>query len=385
MRILHVISRLTYGGAAALVTQWATYLQRTEHLVDVCTIYTKGQFAEQLERQGIKVYDMGLDPEGQRYHPRRKYDLRVLLPLARLVRSGSYDIVHAHLFPTTLFVAAASIFAKEPGYIFSEHSVLNRRRRFHVFKILDWVIYRRYAQIIAVSDQVGEALLRWLPGLEGKVQVVPNAVDPAQYCVPEAQVHHIRQEFGINEEHKVVLYAGRLLPAKGPDILLEALSYLPARDTSVRVLMAGNGPLEDTLRKQAANLSLDVKVTFLGLRTDLPVLLNLADLVVLPSRWEGLPMILLEAMAAHKPVIATTVGGIPEVIEHGVSGWLVPAEDPPALARGIGLLLCSTDLCERLSNGALQRVCTQYSIEAAIEKLLDIYKNVLQVREMNGR
>ena len=380
MRILHVISRLTYGGAAALVTQWATYLQRTEHLVDVCTIYTKGQFAEQLERQGIKVYDMGLDPEGQRYHPRRKYDLRVLLPLARLVRSGSYDIVHAHLFPTTLFVASASFFAREPGYIFSEHNVFNRRRLFRMFKILDWAIYSRYAQIIAVSDQVGEALLRWLPGLEGKVQVVPNAVDPEHFRVPEEKVDHVRQELGIKEEDKVVLYAGRMQPAKGPDILLEALSYLPARDTSIRVLMAGNGPLEDTLRKQAANPSLDVKVTFLGLRTDLPVLLNLADLVVLPSRWEGLPMILLEAMAARKPVIATNVGGIPEVIEHGVSGWLVPAEDPPALARGIDLLLQSTGLCERLSNGAFQRVCARYSTEAAIKMLLDIYCNVLKER-----
>ena len=380
LRVLHVVSRMPYGGAAALVTQWATYLQRTGHHVDVCTIYSKGQFAEQLERQGITVYNLALDPAGKRYHPRRKYDFRVILPLARLVRDVDYDIVHAHLFPTSLFVALASFFASGPRYIFSEHSVFNRRRRFRLFKILDWAIYRRYARIVAVSEEVCEALLRWLPGLGDKVQVVPNAVDPARLRVPESQIHPIRQELGISEEDRVVLYAGRLIPAKGPDVLLEALLQLSAKDTPIRVLVAGDGPLEETLRKQATVPPLDGKVTFLGLRTDIPLLLNLADLVVLPSRWEGLPMILLEAMAARRPVIATAVGGIPEVIEHGVTGWLVPPEAPLALADAIALLLQSPDLCERLSNGAFQRVCAQYSTEVTIKKLLDIYYNVLQVR-----
>lgn len=92
MRILYVISRLTHGGAAALVTQWATYLQHTEHHVDVCTIYSKGQFAQQLGCEGITVCNLDLGPVGERYQPRHKYDLRVILPLARLVRGRNYHI-----------------------------------------------------------------------------------------------------------------------------------------------------------------------------------------------------------------------------------------------------------------------------------------------------
>jgi glycosyltransferase involved in cell wall biosynthesis len=378
MRIIHVISRLNYGGAAALVAQWSTYLKlHTEHQVDVCTVYSKGQFAEQLESQGITVYSLDLEPAGNRYHPRRKYDFRVVLPLARLVRDGNYDILHAHLFPTSLFVALVSFFASRPRYIFSEHSVFNRRRRFGLFKILDWSIYRRYAQIVAVSEEVCEALLRWLPGLGDKVQVVPNSVDPARFRVPDSQLHPIRQELRINEEERDILYAGRLIPAKGPDVLLEALLHLSAENMSIRVLVAGDGPLEETLRKQATVSALDGRVTFLGLRKDIPLLLNLADLVVLPSRWEGLPIILLEAMAARRPVVATAVGGIPEVIEHGVSGWLVPPEDPLVLAEAIALLLESPDLCECLGDEAFRRVCAQYSAEVTIKKFVDIYFNVL--------
>ena len=381
MRVLHVVSRLTYGGAAALITEWATHLQRIGHHVDVCTVYSKGQFADQLERQGITVYNLALDPAGKTNQPRNKYDLRVVLPLVHLIRDGGYDIVHAHLFPTSLFVALASLLASTPCYVLSEHSVSNRRRRFRLFKILDWAIYRRYAPIVAVSEGVREALLRWLPGLEKKIEVVRNSVDPARFWVPESQVHRIRQELGISEEDRVVLYAGRLIHDKGPDVLVKALSHLPTEEMSIRVLVAGDGPLEEKLRKQITASYFAGEVTFLGLRRDIPLLLNLADLVVIPSRREGLPMILLEAMAAHRPVIATPVGGIPEVIEHGVNGWLIPVQDALALAKAISLLLRSPDLCESLSNGASHTsVSARYSTEVTIKKLLDIYYNVLQVR-----
>jgi glycosyltransferase involved in cell wall biosynthesis len=380
LRILYVANCLARGGAEKVITEWATYLQQTEHHVDICTIYSKGHFADRLERQGIKIHNLALDPGIETYRLRRKYHPRVILPLARLIRGGNYHIVHAHLFPTSLFVALASLFSNGQPYIFSEHNVFNRRRRFPFFKLLDRAIYRRYAQIVAVSDEVGQALWRWLPGLEEKIQVVSNAVDPAQFDIPDSEIRELRQTLNINPNDKIVLFVGRLKPVKGVDILLEALANLPPAEMPARVLVVGDGPLKETLKKQAVDLGLEKRVTFLGLRADIPLLLKLADLIVLPSRWEGLPMILLEAMAAQTPVLATPVGGIPEVIEHGKSGWIVPPEDSSALAEGMAHLLQSSYLRARLSNGAFQTLRAQYSTQVAVKKLLGIYYNVLGVK-----
>jgi len=363
MRILHVINSLRYGGAAALVAQWGEQFRVQGHQMDVCTIYLKGQFALDLERQGIPIYNLA----------RRKYDFRVVLPLARLIRSGRYDAVHAHLFPTSLFVALASYLASGPRYIFSEHNVANRRRKNPVFKLLDWFIYRRFSQIISVSKVVRDSLLLWLPGLREKVCVIQNSVDPEHFSAPRSQIPYLRRQMGIAPEEFVILYAGRLAPAKGPDILLQAISLLPANFGPIKVLIAGEGPLEKTLRDQAATSSVDGRVDFLGLRKDIAHLLNLADLVVLPSRWEGLPMILLEAMAARRPVIATRVGGIPEVIQDGINGLLVDPEDPQALARTIVIALESPDLRRRLEVGARQTICTEYSVRHAVQSLFEIY------------
>jgi glycosyltransferase involved in cell wall biosynthesis len=381
MRILQVINRLDFGGAQSLLAQWATCLQCTEHHIDVCVLYSKGQFAQQLEDQGIKVYNLTLAPASESYHPPNKYDLRMVSRLARVVREGNYDIVHAHLFPTSLFVALTSFLIPEPCYIVSEHNVFNRRRRFQFFKVLDAFIYQRYAQIVAVSSSVRKALLEWLPRLDNKVQVIVNAVDPGCFQADDVQLDQLRQELGINKDNKIIFYAGRLVPAKGIDILLEAFSNLARKDSSVKILLAGDGPLKDILQKQTASLDLEKNVQFLGLRTDISQLLNIADIIVLPSRWEGLPMILLEAMAARKPILATRVGGIPEIIEHGKSGWLVPPENQQALAEAIALLLSSKELCQQLSDGALEKVSAQYSIKPIIQQLLESYEKVLSTQK----
>lgn len=373
MRILQVINRLGYGGAESLVTQWAKQFHFKGHQVDVCTIYSMGEFGLELERQGIPVYKLDLDPRMETHHLRRKYDLRVSLPLARIIKKGRYDAVHAHLFPTSLFVAIASYLASEPGYFFSEHSITNRRRRYPIFKVLDWAIYRRFNQIIAVSNTVRDSLLLWLPGLSDKVRVVHNSIDPKHYNVPNSQVLTLRRQLGIIENSLIILYVGRLLPAKGPDILLEALSLLPADVRPFRVLIVGEGPLEEALRERAAESRLEGKVDFLGSRGDIAHLLDLADLVVLPSRWEGLPMILLEAMAARRPVIATRVGGIPEVIKNGENGWLVDPEDAQALATTISIALESPNLRGRFGDRGHETVCSEYSMDNAIQRLLEIY------------
>ena len=379
MRILHVISRLSFGGAEALVSHWLTQLHNDGHDVEVCVLYSKGHFADELEKNGVLVHNLALDPAAKSYQPKGKYNFFALFPLAKLIRNGKYDVVHAHLFPTSLFVSLVSLMIRSPVYVFSEHNVTNGRRHYPLLKGVDWFIYQRYAKIIAVSEEVKSALLAWLPGLNNKIEVVPNSIDPAKFQMSAAKIDEMHKELNIPRDSQVILFAGRLVPAKGPDILIEALEFLAKGNTPFRVLIAGDGPLLPDLQ-QHMTATLNDSVTFLGMRKDVPALLGVADLLVLPSRWEGLPMVMLEAMAARRPIVATSVGGIPGVIEHGINGWLISPGSPGLFAEGMRDVLESQTLRQKLVEGAYATVCNKYSVKAAIQKLVGIYEKTLLAR-----
>lgn len=376
MRVLYVLPSLLTGGAESLVSQWSGLLAAAGHTVAVCTLYTGGPFAQRLAAHGVPLYNLNHDPGIEHYRLRRKYDPRLVSSLARLIRAGGYQIVHGHLFPSLLHLAFAAYLAPGPAYLYSEHSVHNRRRRHRAFKALDRFLYGRFHQVLPVSAGVRAALGEWLPELNAKMQVVPNTVNGASTPPDPEAVAALRAKLGIHEEERVVLYAGRLVPDKGPDVLLLAAAHLSQQaQRPVRFLLAGDGPLRAGLEAQARSLSSEgpVRVTYLGMRADLPALLGLADLVALPSRWEGLPMFLLEAMAAGKAVLGSNVGGIPDGIEHDVSGWLVPPEDPAALARGLDCLLARPELRQRLGSGARRAFVERFSPEIAIQALLGVY------------
>jgi glycosyltransferase involved in cell wall biosynthesis len=376
MRILQLIGQLNYGGAAALVTQWAKQLDISEHKIEVCATYSMGYYAEQLENAGITVHSIGLETEGVNLHPQRKYNLRIVPSLIHLLRKEEYDIVHAHLFPTSMYCAVASYFA-QGKYFFSEHSIYNRRRDYPILKAVDWGVYRQFDRIIAVSKPVREALLTWLPSLEHKTRLVNNCIDPDIPTATPSQLDGIRKELGITKDDVVILYAGRLLHAKGPDVLLEALIQQTNDSINTKVLIAGDGELRESLTKFITENSLNDRVSILGFRSDVPILISLTDLIVLPSRWEGLPMILLEAMAAGKPVVATAVGGVPDVIQDGINGWLVPPENPEMLSKSITTVLSDRDLQIKIGAHARQTIVEHFSVRSSVEKLLSIYNEVL--------
>lgn len=378
MRILYVLPSLLIGGAESLVSQWAGYLLRLGHCVEVCTLYTGGPFAARLKAEGVRIHNLNHDAGIAQDRLRRKYDPRLALSLAQVIREGSYQIVHAHLFPALFYMAFVSYLYPRPAYLYSEHSVYNRRRRYAAMKPIDRFLYSRCKQILPVSGGVRDALCRWLPELSRKVQVVPNTVNETQFMIGSDEIELLRRELDIAPGEQVVLFAGRLVPQKGADILIEAASLLArAAAQPLHLILAGEGPLRAQLEHRAAALPAPVRVTFLGNRGDIPNLLMLADLVVLPSLWEGLPMFLLEAMAAGKAVLATGVGGVPEAIEHAVSGWLAPAGDPTALADAMTYLLADKNLRENLGENARRVFAERYTPERSIEKLLHVYEQYI--------
>jgi glycosyltransferase involved in cell wall biosynthesis len=364
--ILHVIANLGVGGAqAALYHLWPSLQRSEKYAFEFCVLNSLGQFGEQLVSEGATVHCLGT---------KRKYEPGAILGLRRLIKLGSYKIVHAHLFPELAVVAASKAGLRDVRLLYTEHSANNRRRKLGApAKLLDKVLYNPYARVISVSSAAQGSLNRWLPGLSQRSVMIPNSVrSRGDAC--EVRLH---PELGIHSDDSMtlILFAGRLSHAKGADVLLVALSRVGRAD--YRCLIAGDGPERNRLESLTALLGLRDRVCFLGARPDVADLLSQANFLVLPSRWEGLPLIVLEAMAAGCPIIATSVDGTAEVLRNEESGLLVPPNDPIALAEAIERFLSAPSLRARLAARAAIEV-EKYLAENVAVQLFALYDEVLE-------
>lgn len=360
IKILQVIDSLGSGGAESLLKNFVLEVEKNNVFnIEIATLYHNAIFKEEIKNAGIPVWDLNLE---------YKYDLRGILKIITVIKKGKYDIVHVHLFPANLFAAIASLFLpKGIKWIFSEHNVYNRRREFKIFKILDNFTYSRYSKIICVSKQVESALSNWMPSVKGKTKVIPNAVLVPEYLNPcPIKTYDI-------------LFVGRLTQAKGVDILLKAVKILKNKySKNLKIAIVGDGPLKENLNNLAVELGVNEEVRFLGVRKDIGKLMESSNIFILPSRWEGLPMVILEAMSRGMGIIATKVGGIPEVIENGKEGILISPEDPEILAQTINKLLENEELRKNISQAAYKKVKDKFSIKAYFTHMLDFYSSLIK-------
>ncbi len=229
-------------------------------------------------------------------------------------------------------------------------------------------------RFLAVSDRVRGVLLEHGIAPE-RVVTVHSGVDPARMEVPP-DPSGLRRDLAIPNPHKLVGFFGALVGHKSPGDLLEAGARLPRH---CHLVLAGDGPLAGTLRERAERPDLAGRVHFLGYREDVPRLLRSVDVFCLPSRLEGLGTAVLDAMAAGTPVVAAAGGGIPEMVEDGRSGLLVPPGRPEALAEALGRVLDDPGLAARLAAGGRERV-RAFTAERMVEATLEVYQSILPVR-----
>lgn len=352
-RALHVLHGLARGGAETLVVNCVQEFLRSDlwH-VDVCTFLRGYSLDAALARSPSQHYHLG---------GRGRYDPGVVAPLRKLTRS--YEVVHAHLFPASMF-ASIAVRGSPPFLITTEHSVWNRRRRFVVFQVLDRLVYQRCSAIVCVSRAVQKALIDWMPGLAAKTRVIHNAVRIAPLAGPCAR--------DID-----VLYVGSLNTyVKGVDVLLSALGHVEGELRTV--VIAGDGKYRPGFIREVERLGYSEKVRFVGEVANAAALMERARVLVLPSRLEGLPLVLLEGMERATPIVAANVGGISEVVRHGEDSLLVPPENPRALADAIGKLLANRDLRDWLGRNARQTIIQSFSISKHVSSLTALYDEVLR-------
>ncbi|MBL7199911.1 MAG: glycosyltransferase [Anaerolineae bacterium] len=373
-RVCYLITELNVGGAEKVVLRLATLLPEDRYDVLVACLYDPGPVADEIRAAGVPVVDLSM---------RNKVDLRAVFRLYELLRSRNIQILHAHMFHANLLAAVVGRIANVPVVIATRHTVeMGGAAR-------EWVNCVTVAlcdAMVVVSNQVHELQLRqpWIDPT--KLVVIPNGVpvETATCCSPES-TQALRQEWGIDADVLVVGTVARLGPEKGHAYLLEAAAEVLKQVLQTRLLLVGDGPMRSQLEGRAKALGVADSIVFAGLRHDVPTILSLFDLFVLPSLWEGLPMAVLEAMAAGLPVVATAVGGTPEVVVDGVTGLLVPPGDPDALAEAIFRLLRDPDLRQRMGQAGRERVVERFSAERMVERTEQLYEQLLAEKGLAQR
>jgi len=300
-----------------------------------------------------------------------RVDPRALWQIRAFVRERALDLIHAHNVAPLAYAGVATRLGRRPVMVYSEHNQIYSASAASKLK------FRYYLHLadhlVAVSHDLSGTLVREAR-VRRRIRVLHNGIDGARFRRLDGAP--VRAELGLAAGERLVGTGVVLSEQKGIRYLLEAAGQVVSSRPEVRFAIAGDGPLRGELEQRASALGLDDKVAFLGYRADMPEVISALDVYVLPSLWEGLPLALLEAMAIGKPIVATRVGGNPEVVEHGVNGFLVPPRDPGALAEHILRALDDEDFRRRAEQANARRFAREFSLEAMVRAHEQLYEEV---------
>lgn len=316
MRILHVITSLRTGGAEKLMVDLLPRLKMHGHEVDLLLFDgTATPFRRAAEEAGIKVMDLGCG--GSVYSPLR---LIRLFPYLR-----KYDIVHTHNTACQLFAAVSSLVAN-PVLFTTEHNTSNRRRAWKWYNAIDRWMYSCYRKVICISDKTEANLRNSIDSPDKKIVTINNGIDVNNYAsaVPSDLY---KEKFGCST---ALMQVAGFRHQKDQDTVIHTLTHLPE---STHLYLVGDGERRPQLEQLIAELNLEKRVHLLGIRSDVASLLAAADIVIMSSHWEGFGLAAVEGMATGRPVIASDVDGLREVVEG--AGVLFPHGDSEALANEI--------------------------------------------------
>jgi len=321
-------------------------------------------FAEQTLKQGIACKFIRLG--------RHNYPL-MIADTIRAVRANNITIIQTHGFKPSFLGFCVKLLCRVPWICFM-HGKTSENAKVQVYNWIDNCLQRWADVTVLVSEKQRNAIFGGHD--RQRVRVLHNAVDLENPVKISPQTKPLRERIGVRPSDKVIAVVGRLSPEKGVDVFIRALRIVKQTYSGVHGVIVGEGQERTALMDLVTQLGLEKNVSFVGF-TDTPgdYMVD-ADIVVLPSRSEGIPNVALEAMALGKTVIATAVGGTPEVVEHELSGLLVPSDQPEILAQAILRICHNPGLAESLREGARKRVRDYFSVEARCGKLVEVYRSL---------
>ena len=363
-----------FGGGKRVFQSLIVNLDRTKFRPVVACSHD-GLYAERLSRAGVELRPINFA---------NRYNFLNILRLANIIRKEGVDIIHSQGGGRANFYAVLSgslagihrIVATVPVLV-EGYDVGTGRKK--IYTGIDRFIERRVSRFITVSDRLKSRLVveHGLP--HHKIIRIYNGIDTARYvpgkrCPPDPG---IRKEYGISAGTLVIGSLGRMVPGKGFEYLLRAIPMVASILPDVKFIFVGEGPLKKTLVNACERLNVVNQAIFTGFRRDIRSILADLDVLAVPSLAEGFPMVVLEAMAMAKPIIATDIDGINEQIEAGVSGVLIPPGNPGALAKAIVNLALDKPTRAGLGAAARKRVATRFSAAAMVAATANVYQALL--------
>lgn len=372
MRILQVLGEGPWGGGSVVVMSIVkALLARRDEVWVACR---EGENARRFRAAGAKVVNPPLW-----FHPINPLDAVPLLYLAGLCCKEKFDLVATHTSKGGFVGRLAARLAGAPHIVhhahgFSYNKVLGAFA--HKFFVrLERLAARAGDFIISVNDQYRTMAVELGVVDAARISTVHNGVDLLPHRLANGAT--ARRELGFPDTDLLIGTTGRLAPQKGFLYLVRAMPILLGAFPSARLVVVGEGPLEEELKQAARKSGVADRVHFLGFRQDVPDLLAAFDVYALPSLWEGLSISLIEALAAGKPIVATSIDGNREVIEHMKTGLLVPPGDVAALAEGLRTMLANRALAARLARNARLLAEAHFSFERMVEQNLAVYDSVV--------
>jgi glycosyltransferase involved in cell wall biosynthesis len=377
VRLLHIVGESRFGGAALIILRLGEIAQAEGWQVDVLT--TDPVFQDAVRRHGLGLVNLDVI----RREIRPIWDLGGLGRLYKFLRSERYQIVHTHTSKAGFVGRLAARLAAVPvilhtahGFAFHESSPASIRL---FYSALERIASRWCDRIVSVSKFHRSWAIELGICIPRQIIAIPNGI-PELVRNRELRISDLRRQLGAGHGDLVVLSMARLAADKGLEYLIEAATMLPPTARRIHIVIAGDGPVRNRLEQLTAKLGVSDRVKFLGFRKDVGDLLAASDLVVLPSLREGLSIALLEAMAAGKPIIATSIGSQREVASHVEMARLVPPADAHALSEAISQLAGDQALMDRLGINARAVYENHYTEDRMLRSYRQLYLDLLSAK-----
>jgi Glycosyltransferase len=378
MRVLHLRSSVGLYGAEQVILNLAGQLNAVgcaNHIVCICNVQEPHlELVKEAERRCLSAFVIDC---------RRLIDFHTIKSLRELIRNRDIDVIHCHDYKASVFglLAATGLKVKR---VATNHLWTRSSLRLRIYQTIEGILYNCFDKVVAVSDVI-ENECRPFVFRKSKLTVIPNGIDLHPFALEnriEAR-RSTRARLGLKESDLVIGNIARLSVEKDQAVLLRAFRILTSlyKERSLKLLMAGDGPEKSNLKGLAKQLDIDNDCLFTGFRSDVPEILNCLDVYVQSSRREGLPMIILEAMASQVAIVSTKAGGVPTVIADGEHGRLVEIGDPDQLARVLDDVLSNPDERRALGQQARVLVEAQFSAHAMAARYLTVYAGITENRE----
>jgi glycosyltransferase involved in cell wall biosynthesis len=302
----------------------------------------------------------------------RSIDFEFARNLISVIKRKNIDVLHAHEFAMNVYGSMASAVTGVPivTTVHGKNYYGERLRRRLAYRFVS-----RQSKMVAVSNDIADYLMKTIGICAKNIMTIHNGVRIDGFRKDGSARNRIREMLGLSDDQPLLGTVGNLYPVKGHIYLIKAIAIIKKIVPDVKTVIAGRGELLDRLKEEVSGLGLEKNIEFLGYREDIPQLLQAMDIFILPSLSEGTPLSILEAMASQKPVVATDVGGLSEIVEDGETGFLVPSEDPESLAEKILFILKNRELSEKMAMEARKKVVEEYDLNNMVKRYVHLYES----------